>query len=173
MQPVVLRPAAFCRRRARDLRSGPLRRPARFVEIAGGKNIDAHDLELCRRRPSREHRTSIAGDGGGEHFALFEQRRDQAEDLPRCSDAFADRENVRVRSLHVVVDHDAAIHFESGLAAQFRVGADARGDHDEVGLQFFAAREAHAFDMAVAEQAFRRAAASSTRTPSSSILRFR
>ena len=41
-------------------------------------------------------RAAVAGDGRGQHFALFEQRRDEAEHLAAMLRAFADREDVGV-----------------------------------------------------------------------------
>ena len=40
----------------------------------------------------------------------------------------------RVGRFHVIVDDDAAIHLEAGLAAEFDVGPDAGGDHHEIGV---------------------------------------
>ena len=53
----------------------------------------------------------------------------------------------------MVVDHDAAIHGEAGLAPEFDVGPDAGGDDHEFGGQLFAAGERHALHVSVAEQA--------------------
>ena len=66
------------------------------------------------------------------------------------------------------------LHFKTGFAAQFRVWADARGDHDQIGFQIFAAREAKAVDVAVAEQRCRLCGRPTARLlPSHSILRRR
>ena len=61
--------------------------------------------------------------------------------------AFADGEDARVGGLHVVVDHDAAIHFDAGLAPKFHIGPDAGGDHHHVGLDRLAVRERDALDV--------------------------
>ena len=125
----------------RDLRSGRFRRRVGLVDVAGGENVDAHDLELRGGSRSREHRPAIAGDGGGENLALIEQRRDESEDWPRCSVHSPTAKMSRVRRLHVVVDNDAAIDFETGRAAEIRVGPDARRDHDEIGFDALAVDE--------------------------------
>ena len=41
-------------------------------------------------------------------------------------------ENVRVGSFHVIVDHDAAFHFQASFMGESDVGANARGNHDKI-----------------------------------------
>ena len=65
-------------------------------EVAGREDVDAHDLEFGGGLPSLEHGTFVAGDRGGQHFALFEERRDQSVDLAVVLHAFAHGEDARV-----------------------------------------------------------------------------
>ena len=63
------------------------------------------------------------------------------------------------RRLHVVVDDDAAVDVEAGLAAELDVRPDAGGDDDEVGFDASCRpTSAHALDVPVAEDGRRRAA---------------
>ena len=67
-------------------------------------------------------------------------------------DALADGEDVGVRSLHVVVDYDAATDFKTGHAAQFDVGANSRRDDHDARRDGFAIVELDAFHVPIAQQ---------------------
>ncbi len=122
---------------------------------------------------AREHRTLIAGDGGGQHLALSNSGATSPNIWPRCSVHSPTAKMSGSRRLHVVVDDDAAIDFETGLAAEVGVRPDAGGDHHQVGFDLLAVSETQTLDLAVAERAPRSARPSSTRMPRFSILRFR
>ena len=64
-------------------------------------------------------------------------------------DALADREDVGIGGLHVVVDHDAAVDVETGLVGQVHVGTDAGRHHHQLGLERGVVRQRHAFDVPV------------------------
>ena len=111
---------------------------------AGRKDVDAGDLEAGRERLGRERRRLVAGELRGADLRLIPQRRDQAEHLAAMLDAFADREDVRIAGAHVVVDGDAAIDIESGCAREIDIGADADGEHHEIGRDRAPVGELHA-----------------------------
>ena len=82
-------------------------RPAE--EIAGGKQVDAADLEL-----RRQHRTPIPtnaelGEMRGAYPRLLEQRRDQTVRAVAMLDALADRVNAGIERLQRVVDQHSAV----------------------------------------------------------------
>ena len=66
-------------------------------------------------------------------------------------DAFSHGKDVWIRSLHVIVRDDAAIHLQTRFASQLHVGANARGDDHKIRLDGTAVFEHHAFCFAVAE----------------------
>ena len=74
------------------------------------------------------------------------------------------------RRLHVVVDDDAAVDGEAGLAAELDVRPDAGRDHDEVGVERAAVGERDALDVAVAEDRRRACARAARGCRASSIL---
>src|ERR1044071_992323 len=76
------------------------------------KNIYAHDLQLRSENASLVCWTFISGNRRGEDFSLFNKRSDQSITNAVMLHTFADCEDVGAGSLHVVVDDDAALHFE-------------------------------------------------------------
>ena len=89
---------------------------------------------------------AIAGHRRREHLALLEERRDQAVADAAVLDALADREDVGVGRLHVVVDDDAALDGEAGLAPELDVRPDAGRDDDQIGVDAVAVGELDALD---------------------------
>src|SRR2546428_8167457 len=61
-----------------------------FAPVAGGEDIDTHDLELGGLNSARIHRALVTRDGRGQNLRLLEQRRDEAVADPAMLDAFAD-----------------------------------------------------------------------------------
>ena len=100
-------------------------------------------------------RSFVAGDRCRQHLSLLDQRRDQPVADAVVLDALADGEDVGVRRLHVIVDDDAAVDAEPGLARQIHVRADAGGDDDEVGVDAAAVHERDAFGLRRAEDLLR------------------
>ena len=78
-------------------------------------------------------------------FRLSHSGATKAEDLAAMFDAFADREDLRIGGTHIVVDHDAAIDVEPRGSGQVDVGADADGQHHQIGRDGTAVGQPHAF----------------------------
>jgi hypothetical protein len=66
-------------------------------------------------------------------------------------DAFADREDVRMRCLHVIVDDDTAFHFDASFMAKPDVRANTSGNHHEIRGNASCAFELDALDFPVSE----------------------
>ena len=123
----------------------------RVIDEARGEDVDAHDLELRRRHRALIDESAIAGNGGGQHFALVVERRDEPVDDAVVFDAFTDGKDVRVGRFHVVVDDDGAVDGKARFLAELDVGPDACGDDHQVRFDLLAVFEFHAFDVPVAE----------------------
>ena len=70
-------------------------------------------------------------------------------------DAFAQRENVRVRSDHLVADHDAPLDMQARIHGKPGFGADARRHHHDIGAIGGAIVEHHRFHRVLAQNGFR------------------
>ena len=105
-------------------------------EIAGGKEIDAGDLELGGRDRSRVAPDSVFGQVIGADLGLLEERRHQPVHGAPVVDAFADRVDERIKRLHRVVDHDAARAVDASRFGKRRIGFDAGRHHHQVGIDF-------------------------------------
>ena len=70
--------------------------------------------------------------------------------MPSCCGALADRDDAARARAHRVVDDDAALHLEPGLAGEADLGPDPDRDDDEIGVEPVAAGELEAVDAAVA-----------------------
>ncbi len=79
----------------------------------------------------------------GADLRHLEERRDQAVARAAVRDAFAHRVDARIKGLHRVVHHDAAIDVKSRGLREGAVGANADRHHDEIGRNPAAVLEFH------------------------------
>src|ERR1051325_10507114 len=120
-------------------------------EIAGRENINAHNFEFRRWYGACEAQAFVFRNPGREDFSLFQERRDEAVAGAVVFDAFSNGENVRMGSLHEIVDNDAAIDSQSALAGESDIGANSGGDDHEVRVECGTVFESETFDVTVAE----------------------
>src|SRR5579871_1841576 len=121
------------------------------ANFASGKDIDPHDLQLRSQHTTLILRPFVASNRCGQHFGLLNKRSHQAVADAVVLHAFSDRENVGMRSLHVVVYDDAAFDFESGFVAKADVGTNAGGDHNQIGSDAATALELNTLDLSIPE----------------------
>ena len=127
-----------------------------FTPVAGREDVDAHDLQLRREHGARVLGALVSGHRRREDLALFDERRHQPVTHAVVLDAFTDGEDVGVGRLHEVVDDDAAIDVQRRFVRELDVGANSRGDDDDVGLENGAVLERDAFGQLVAHNGRRR-----------------
>jgi hypothetical protein len=73
-------------------------------------------------------------------------------------DAFAHGEDVRIGSLHLIIDHDAAIDIEAGFVSEIDIRPDAGGNDDEVAIEDCPVLERDPFYAPIADNCRRRPA---------------
>src|SRR5262245_19522440 len=122
-----------------------------FREVSCRENVHAHDLELRCSDRAFVARTFVASDGSGENFALLEKRSEETVARTVVFDALTDGKNVGMRRFHEVVDDDAAIDLEVGIARERNVGADTRSNDDDLGVNSCAVLESNALYFFVAK----------------------
>ena len=122
-----------------------------LAEVAGRKHIHSHDLKFGRLHGPAVDRPAISRDRRGQHFSLLEERRKQAIACPAVLHAFADRQDVGIRRLHVIIHDDAAVHMQSSFAPQLCIGTDSCGNHYEIRLNRFAVFKGYACCPAIPE----------------------
>ena len=134
---------------ARGIAQDDVLAPVAAREIAGGKDVEAGDLELgrCDRAPVA---AMLVGEAVGEAAAHVPQGRDQAIDIAVMFDTFADRQHIRVAGYHMIVDLDAASDVQARFLRQRGRRANADRHHDEAGGNVAAVLQAHALDLALA-----------------------
>src|SRR5882672_2589326 len=115
---------------------------ARFKH-AGGKNVDAGDLQAGMENGRDIRLRAVAAESDRTNARLLPQRTDQAERLPVMLDAFAHGENAALARRHEIVDDDAAIDIEPCGAREIDVGPHADGEDDEIGRKFAPIGELH------------------------------
>ena len=101
-------------------------------------------LSFVAEHRARIRRSLVARDRCRQNFALFKQGRHEPVARAAVLDTFADREDVGIGRLHMVVDDDAAIDVEAGLVAELHIRPDSRRDHDQIGFENLAVLERHA-----------------------------
>ena len=118
-------------------------------KLAGREHVDAGDLEIGREHAARIARVA-PGETLGEHARLLMRRLDQSVADAAMLGAFADRVDARDIRLERVIDHDAAVHRDAGLARKIGARPDADRHHHGVGLDGAAVLQRDAVDAILA-----------------------
>jgi len=129
-----------------------LRLRARTEEIAGGKHVDAGDLEIGGEHAAGIAR-ALAGEAARQELRLLVGRLHQSVTAAAMLGALADGVHAKGVGFEMIVDHDAARDLKPGGARQRGVGADADRDDDGVGGDDRAVAQLHRLDPAVAGDA--------------------
>ena len=116
------------------------------VRVADAGDVDAHQLELGAEVGTGKGGVALAGEVADDDAGHFVTRCDQPEQLVVPGGALADRVDVLVAGLAVVVDREAAAGADGQrvLPGQLVARADPGREHDHVGFEIVAVGEHHA-----------------------------
>ena len=107
--------------------------PGRADEIAGREHVDAGDLQIGGEHAAGVVRV-LARKVSRKHARLLVGRLDQPVADAAMLGAFADRVDAGPAGPQAVVDHDAALDVDTGVARQVGVRPDADRHHDDIGF---------------------------------------
>ncbi|MNO44312.1 hypothetical protein D3C76_345510 [compost metagenome] len=115
------------------------------VGVADGTDIDAQQLELGRHIRAHERLGGFVAQQCGNTARHLVARGDQAKNAAVPRGTLADRIDIRIAALALIVNHHAAARadFQRALTGQRVLRTDTGGEHDQVGFKEFVISEVH------------------------------